>query len=299
MHGYGWVPAMTQIVGQPRVRSTGADRREYGPQSYAPLSYLLGAPRRVWLHRRLLWHLTVRNLRAQHKQSILGYAWLFLNPLTLLGTLYFIFSLVFKTDSQGQPFLLFLAVALFPWIFFSAATSTGTDAVVGSGSLVKAVYFPRDLLVISAVLIRLVDFLTGLVVLAAAFIYFSQPVHLTVLWFFPLFALQVAFTLGITLPLAACNAFFHDVRFFIAIVLNLWFFFTPIFYSVVIVPSEYRIIYDLNPLARLVESYRATILAGHSPALGTLIFLTAAAFVALAGGYYVFGKVEPKFADRV
>src|SRR5438445_13494739 len=91
---------------------------------------LAAAVRDCWRWRELLGHLTVRNVRVQYKQSALGYAWLILNPLTQVVTLTFIFSGVFKTPSQGSPFVVFLCIGLFPWIFFANALSTATESML-------------------------------------------------------------------------------------------------------------------------------------------------------------------------
>lgn len=255
--------------------------------------------RSLWLHRDVLWYLTVRSLRAQHKQSVLGYVWLLLNPLTQLATLTFVFSVVFPNPSQDHPFVLFLAIGLFPWIFFANAVNQATDSIVASAGLVTAVYFPRDLVVISAVMIRMLDFLAGLLIIGVALVLFGQALTWNALWILPLFALQFLFILGISLPLAAFNLFFHDVRFLVGVVLHLWFFMTPIFYPVEFVPDQYRVIYDLNPMARFVGAYREAVLLHGSPPATSVALALGSTLLCLVIGYYLFRKLEPRFADRV
>src|SRR3972149_10530845 len=96
----------------------------------------------LWLRRELLWNMTVRHLRGQYKQSVLGYAWALVMPLAQMIILTFVFSTIIKIPSQGVPFALFLFVGLLPWIFFSTALASATDSVVGASSLVTQVYFP-------------------------------------------------------------------------------------------------------------------------------------------------------------
>lgn len=247
----------------------------------------------------LLWHMIVRHLKAQYKQSLLGYAWILLNPLAQLLTLGFIFSVVFHTPSQGAPFLLFLAVGLLPWTFFLNAVMSGTDSVVASASLVTAVYFPREIIPVSAVLVRVVDLVAGLVIVGSLMLFFGQPGSWTLLWVPVILLIHIVFVVGLALPLAALNLFFHDIRFLVGVMLNLWFFLTPIFYSVEIVPARYRLLYDLNPNARFIGAYRYSVLSHVSPPIGSLlvaVLISAATFVA---GYYLFKKMEPAFADRV
>jgi len=253
----------------------------------------------LWRHRELLWHLTVRNLRSQYKQSMLGYAWILVNPAVQLLTLTFVFSVVLRTPSQGVPFPLFLCVGLVPWLFFASGVMSATDSVSGAASLVTMVYFPREILVASAVLIRVIDLAAGLLILVGLLAYNGYALAWTAAWLPAVFLLHLMFTLGLGLPLAALNLFFHDVRFLVAVGLNLWFFLTPVMYPVEIVPDEYRALYGLNPNTWFVEAYRGALLHGTAPSTETLLWCAGTAIVALVGGYYFFKLVEPVFADRI
>jgi len=263
-------------------------------------SLLWSLPLAVWQHRELLLHLISRNLRVQYKQSVLGYAWIILNPLAQLLTLAFVFSVVFPSQSQQDaPFTLFLFVGLLPWIFFSNAVSAATDSISGGASMVTAVYFPRELLVVSAVLVRFVDLIAGAIILAVLLILAGQPLGWAALWLPVLLLLQFAFVIGLSLPLAALNLFFHDIRYLVGVLLYLWFFFTPIFYARSIVPARYDIVYDLNPIARLIDSYRYALLQDVGPPWGSVAAVVGLCLLTLAIGYALFKKMEPAFADSI
>jgi ABC-2 type transport system permease protein len=253
----------------------------------------------LWARRHLLVNLTVRSVRAQYKQSVLGYAWLFLNPLTQLATLTFVFTAIFKSRGDDDPFVLFLAVGLYTWNFFASATTHATESVVSSARMIGAVYFPREFLVLSAILVRLVDFAMTLVIILVAFVVAGQELTWTFAWAPLIFLLQFLFMLGLALPLAALNLFFHDVRYLLGVVLHLWFFFTPIFYSLDDVPERFRPLYELNPMARFIGAYREALLDNGSPASTGILLGLIAACVSLAAGYYIFRRMEPRFADRV
>lgn len=253
----------------------------------------------LWRHRELLWHLSLRNLRIQYKQSILGYAWILVNPAIQLLTFTFVFSVVLRAPSQGVPFALFLCVGLVPWLFFASGVLAATESVTGSVSLVTMVYFPRELLVASAVLARIVDLAAGLVILVGLLAWNGYALTSTAVWVPVLFILQLLFTLGLGLPLAALNLFFHDVRFLVGVGLNLWFLLTPVMYPVDIVPARYRTLYALNPNTWFVEAYRGALLHGAAPSTGILLSCAGTAVIALVGGYYFFKRVETAFADRI
>ena len=254
----------------------------------------------TWQYRELLLHLVSRNVRIQYKQSILGYAWILLNPVSQLVTLAFIFSIVFPAQSQyDAPFTLFLFIGLLPWLFFANAISAATESISGAANMVTSVYFPRELLVLSAVLVRVVDLIAGALILAVIVLLTGQPLGWAYVWLPVLLVLQVLFVMGLAMPLAALNLYFHDVRYLTAVVLYLWFFFTPIFYSITAVPERYRLIYDLNPNSRFIEAYRYALLENISPPIESVMAVIAISLAVLAAGYYLFKGMEPGFADQI
>lgn len=253
-----------------------------------------------WRFRYLLWYLVLRNLRSQYKQSVFGYAWIVLSPLAQLLVYAFVFSLVLRTPSQGEvPFILFLLVGLIAWIFFSNCISAATDSISGGGSLVTVVYFPREILTAAAVLTRVVDLIAGLAILVLFMLWEGQPLNWSALWMLPLLFVQLLFSLGLAFPLAALNLFFRDVRFLVGVGLHLWFFVTPILYPVEIVPERYHLVYDLNPMSRLISSYRWAMFSGVAPPVESILWSIAIAVVVLFVGYRVFKKLEPAFADSI
>ena len=254
----------------------------------------------LWRYRSLLWFLILRNLRSQYKKSVFGYVWILLNPLLQVLVFSFVFATILQTPSQhGVSFTVFMLIGLIPWIFFSNSVMSATESITGAGSLVTMVYFPREILVTAAVLTRLVDLAAGLIILTAALIIEGLSVEPAALWILPTLMVQILFTLGLAYPLAALNLFFHDVRFLVGVGLNLWFFLSPIMYPSDIVPAEYAAIYDLNPIARLTNSYRWAILSGVAPPLDSLLWAAAISIIAIVIGYYIFKKMEPAFADNI
>ena len=249
--------------------------------------------------RELLLHMTIRHLRGQYKQSILGYAWAILNPLSLMLILSFVFSTILRFESEGVPYPLFIFVGLLPWLFFSGALSSATDSVAGASSLVTKVYFPREILPTAAAFTKVVDLGFGLLILAGLMVYFGHPPEWTVVWVPLLFIIQLLFTLGLAYPLAALNLYFHDVRYLVGVALTLWFYLTPVIYPVDIVPQKYQFIYDVNPNSLLINAYRRVILEGVSPALDRLLLGLGIALVTFVVGYYLFKRMEPGFADRI
>src|SRR3990172_12629175 len=141
---------------RPRVMSQlQISRRQSLMRPHFGVSDLWGAFADFWQRRTLLWHMTSRHLRGQYKQSVLGYAWAFVNPLSQMLIMSFVFSTILRINSNGVPYPLFLFMGLIPWIFFSSALSSATDSVVNASSLVTKVYFPREVLPTAAVFTKL------------------------------------------------------------------------------------------------------------------------------------------------
>lgn len=252
-----------------------------------------------WQRRSLLWHMTVRHLRGQYKQSVLGYAWAFVNPLSQMLILSFVFSTILRIPSQDVPYPLFLLVGLVPWIFFSGTLSSATDSVVGAASLVTKVYFPREVLPTAAMLTKLVDLGFGILILIGLMVYFGHPPEWTAVWLPVLFFIHILFMLGLAFPLAALNVFFHDVRFLVGVVLLMWFYMTPVIYPVELVPDRYRILFDLNPNSLFINAYRRVLLEGIGPGLDRVFLGTVIALLTFLIGYYLFKRMESGFADRI
>lgn len=276
-------------------------RKQSKRMASSGISYFVQSLLELGRRHELLWHMTVRHLRGQYKQSILGYAWALLNPLSQMLTLSLVFSVLLtdRFNSGGDPYPLFLMVALVPWMFFANALSSATDSVTGAISLVTKVRFPREILPIAAILTKVVDLLFGLSILVALMFYYGHAPTWTVLWVPVLFLIHVIFVMGLAFPLAALNLFFHDVRYLVGVTLTLWFYMTPIIYSVDDIPQKYQIFFDINPNALLINAYRRVLLQDIGPGLDRLLIGLGVALTTFVVGYYLFKKMEPSFADRI
>ncbi|KKP72085.1 MAG: ABC-type polysaccharide/polyol phosphate export system, permease component [Candidatus Roizmanbacteria bacterium GW2011_GWA2_35_19] len=119
----------------------------------------------MWYYRELLWNLAYREINQRYKQSVLGYAWVILNPLFQLIVMNFVFSVVLNVPSQGVPFIIFLTVGLLPWNFFVSSLTSASNSLVGNSNLITKIYFPREILVYSTIIAKFVDFLFSCIVL--------------------------------------------------------------------------------------------------------------------------------------
>jgi len=253
----------------------------------------------IWHYRELLWNLAYREINQRYKQSVLGYAWVILNPLFQLIVMNFVFSTVLKVPSQGVPFIIFLTVGLLPWNFFVSSLSSSANALVGNSNLITKIYFPREILVYSTIIAKFVDFLFSCIVLVIFFIIFKITVPLTIIWVPLIFFIQVIFTIGLSLILASFNLFYRDIQYLLNLITLLWMYLTPIMYPVEIIPQKYRFVFSLNPMSVIINAYKQTILGGGQPNYTSLAIAFFMSVFVLFIGFYIFKKSEGQFADYV
>ena len=252
-----------------------------------------------WEYRELLWNLANREIIQRYKQSALGYAWVILNPLFQLLVMSFVFDKVLHVPSLGVPFIIFLSVALLPWNFFTQSLTSASGSLVSNNTLITKIYFPREILVYATVIAKLVDFGYSCLVLIAFLFIFHVPVTVYYLWIPVIFIIQLFFTCGIALLVAAFNLFYRDIQYLLNLIILLWMYVTPVMYPIELIPPHYRFIMSLNPMAVIINAYRQVILSGKDPNLNSLSIAAGTSLVIFVLGFVVFKKLEGQFSDYV
>lgn len=254
-------------------------------------------------YRGLIQSLVARELKARYRGSVLGFFWSFVNPLLLLAIYSFVFGLVLPNgDPSVKPYAVFMFCGLLPWTWFSTSLLDASGSLIVGGNLIKKVLFPAEVLPIVSVLTNMVHFLLGLPILAAFMIAMRVAPDLDGLPWLPVVMLvQLVFTLGLALILAALTVHFRDIRDLISNLLTLWFFSTPIiyYYRLPMVEKFYTF-FRLNPFFHLAVSYQE-ILFFHGPFghLKWLPVLTAGSLALFFGGYWLFDRLRDSFAEAV
>jgi lipopolysaccharide transport system permease protein len=253
----------------------------------------------LYRSRDLVWAWTDRTIRARYQQSTLGWLWAIVQPAASVAIFTIIFTQVVPVDTGDIPYPIFSYVAVVAWTFFSASLADMTESLVQNMSLVMKIYFPREALAVAAMLARMLDFIVaaGLLVILML-IYRVEPFLLGWLVLPFILAIQIALVMGLGLITAALNVFSRDIRPLLALVIQLWFYASPIIYPVSMVPERFRTLYFLNPMAGLLESYRAVLLYQELPG-AYLLPAALVSFGVLLAGYWFFKRVEFLFADIV
>ncbi len=244
-------------------------------------------------------HLTMREIKARYKQSFLGFFWVILQPLFQMIIMSFVFSNIMRFPNLGVPYPIFLYAGLLPWIFFNTAIGSSMGVLIENSALIKKIYFPREILILSTLLAKTFDFfLAGLIFIVLMF-FFQVPFSGYMLFFFPIFVIQFLFMYGLALLLSSLNLFYRDVQFLLNLVLTLWFYLTPVIYATEFFPEQYRWIFKINPMSVFINAYRQVLLAGDLPNMGSLGIGIAISVGLFIVSYKIFKKMEGTFADVV
>ena len=261
--------------------------------------WLMRRVQELYWHRELLLAWSQREIKVRYKQSLLGGAWAILQPLSLMIVFSVIFTHFVKMPSDGIPYPVFSYSALLPWTFFATAISFAVPSLTQNMNLVAKTYFPREILPTAAVLAAFVDFAVASVVFVGLFLFYHMPLTAALLLLPLLLAIQLMLTLGVVLFASAINVFYRDVRFVVPLALQLWMYATPVIYPASLVPERFRAVYMLNPMAGLVEAYRAVALRAEPPDWSSVATAAAISTLSLLAGYLYFKRAEPRFADVI
>ncbi|MPY96147.1 MAG: ABC transporter permease [Acidimicrobiia bacterium] len=254
--------------------------------------------------------LTRREIRSQYKGSALGWLWSLVNPLAMVGTYSLVFKIIFRAPTpEGDPsgleiYSLFLVTGLIPWNLFSAGVTGCAGALVGQAALLSKVYFPRSTVVVAKVLAvaftSLIEFAVVLVILLIAGNMVLPWLPVAAM----LFGLELAMVLGIGLGLSVCNVYFRDVQYLLTIGLQLLFYATPVIYPMTLlveggVSQRVLDLFNLNPLTRLMDCWRAVLYDLRFPAWGDVAYVAGFAAVCLVVGAFVFSRLQGRLVEEL
>lgn len=261
---------------------------------------------RIARFRGLLATLTVRELKARYRGSVLGFFWSLVNPLLLLAVYSAVFGwiLVPRMGEGVEPYALFLVTGLFPWIWFSSSLLEGSISLLTNAGLIRKAVFPAELLPVVSVAANLVHFLLALPVAAAALLagrLLGYPVAGWGALALPgVILVQLPLVAGLALGLAALTAHFKDARDLLSNLLTLLFFATPIIYPLPAVPSDWmRAAVRANPLTPFTLAYQDVLFRGTVPEASLWLQMAAVSLVGWLAGSWLFGRLRETVVEAV
>jgi ABC-type polysaccharide/polyol phosphate export permease len=271
----------------------------------------------VWEHRELLQQLTLRDIKLRYKQAVMGLAWAVFMPVLIVFSGLIIRFAMAQISGQHLVATAIANIALkgLGWAFFVGTLGFATASLIGNMNLVTKIYFPREVLPLSAVGAQMFDSSMGLMVLIIILPFLGVRLHPTTLWAPVLLALLIMFTAGASLALSCANLFFRDVKYIVQVILMFGIFFTPVFFEPSMLGARGAEIMMLNPLTGILEGLRLSVIVGHNllEPLSVVVkgkvvpewqpwelaYSAVCAIGGLAAATAIFRRVQPLFAEYV
>ncbi len=257
--------------------------------------------RDMWRYRELFLILAWRDLSVRYKQTIIGILWAILRPFLTMIVFTIIFSKVAKLPSDGSaPYALMVFAAMLPWSLFANSLTESSNSLIDNTNLISKVYFPRLIMPAATVITALVDFLISFIILLGMMLYFRFAPGLQIL-FLPIFlTMALMASLGPGLWITALNVKFRDFRYVIPFIVQFGLYVSPVGFSSRVIPEQWRMIYNLNPMVGVIDGFRWCILGGESPLYlpGFMLSLVIIVFF-LWLGISRFRRMEKTFADII
>ncbi|MSS14429.1 ABC transporter permease [Porcincola intestinalis] len=251
----------------------------------------------IYSYRDMIWSLVRRELRGKYEKSVLGFLWAFLGPLFQILIYSLVFTNIFHNNMPN--FYIFLMSGILPWTFFSDSLGQGTGAIIYNAEMVKKIYFPREVLVISEVIAKLINMLLSFAVMAVFLVIsgigFSDQIVLL-----PIVVLiELILCLGASFFVSAITVYFRDLEYVIQVVLMAWIWATPIMYSLDDVTYPMKRILFLNPLTQVITCYHDILYFHRWTAPREYLIPLIEGIVILMIGYSVFNKIKKRFAEEL
>lgn len=241
----------------------------------------------------LLYELVARDVKIKYRKSVLGVLWTLLNPLLMMVILSIVFSNLFRFDVENYPLYLLSGQILFT--FYNEATSGAMTAILGNASLIKKVYIPKYLFVLSRIASSSINILSSFCALILVMLFTRQELHFTIfLVIIPLVYL-IIFSSGVGLILASITVKFRDVMHLYSVFLTALMYLTPVIYPINMLPGWVRMIVNLNPLTGILDIFRDVTIYNTVPSGVEFLVSFVVVFVTLVLGLWVFYKQQDDF----
>ena len=246
-------------------------------------------------YRELLKTSISKDVRGKYKNSVLGIVWSFLNPLLQIAVYALVFPLIMKSSIPN--YTVFICCGLIPWTFFTAAINRTSFTMIENGNIIKKVFFPREILPLSVVTSEAINFIISTLIILAFVIGYGMGISKFII-FYPL-VLLVQYILLVGISFIISTVYFRDLQHFIGIALQLLFYATPIVYVPDAIPLEFQWIIKYNPMTYIINAYRDIFYYQQMPNIMFLARILLLGIVICVLGYFIFSKLQRRFAEEL
>ncbi|MBN3037904.1 MAG: ABC transporter permease [Candidatus Omnitrophica bacterium] len=257
----------------------------------------IGRIKSLYAYRHSLWDLAVKQFKSRYANSLLGIWLAIVNPLLIMLAVTFVFSVIFKIEIEDFPF--FALAGIFPWMFFSGALSEATNSILNQKSMLRQFNLPGEIIPISSILSNFLNFLVGWCLIYPVFLFFNPKIIKLFPFVVVLFLLHFLFICGLGLIFSCLNVFFRDIGLLLGVFLMFWFWVTPIFYSIEMVPGDFRWICNINPMTPFIVFYRDVFFQGNipPPLIWNAVWIWTV--LSLILGFSLFAKFEARLLKEI
>jgi ABC-2 type transport system permease protein len=254
--------------------------------------------KKVWQRRELLWYMVKLQMKAEHKNMVLGFLWSFLNPLLLLLTYIVLVHYIFGRGGPQFPILLF--IALISWQWFAVSLGRSIISITSKVGLIQSVRFPLAILPLSGIIMGFFDWLFGFVILVPMLFIFEATLTVHILWLPVLLLIEFIGIVGICLIFAVWGTYLSDLGNIIGFAIRIAFYLSPIMYSVKdVIPERLLTAYMIiNPFAGLLESYKNVLILGTPPDEYALVGAAICVILFVVGLWY-FSRNEYRLVKAI
>jgi len=253
--------------------------------------------RQKWLsYWNLLVSLVKRDIRARYRRTVLGPLWAII-PAVMTMVIFTFLRGVVEIDSQGVPYIVFAFSTIVPWTYFQKALSNVPNSVIGNGGLLRKMAIPRDIFPLIGVLTALFDFLMSCIVLFVILMLYGIPITVAWVWLPVLMLMLSLLAWAIGIGITSVSVYRRDILQGLPYITQLWFFITPVVYSLDVINEDLRLIYALNPTVGIIDGFRQVLVFGQAPdgMLLTIGFLVTILCLLIA--YPLYNIMARYFAD--
>lgn len=251
----------------------------------------------LYRHRALAEILVGRELKARYRGTALGFLWSFANPLIMMSIYVLVFSVYMRLDVPNYP--AFVICSLLPWTAFASGVTEGMSSIISNGAIIKKVHLPTEVFPFVAVASNVVHFVLSIPVLLGIMLASGMPLTPSMLLLPVLVALQFLFTYGLALFLSSLAVQFRDLVHIVPNLIMVWFYLTPVFYDLSMVPGRFRPLAYINPMTWMIQAYRDIFFHHRLPHPGWTSAYLAVSLVLLGAGMWLFQRRSDLYPELV
>lgn len=258
-----------------------------------------------WQYRDLIWLFAKRSLQVKYKQTILGYAWLFLSPLISSIIYWFVFGGIAKIGTGGVPNILFYLSGTALWTYFSSITLSNSTVFLSNARIFGKVYFPRLSVPLSTILSKMFEFFMQMILVLAVLVFFVIRGDVSPYWkgwiLIPIILVELGLMgMGVGLVISSMTTKYRDLTILVNFAMQLWMFVTPVVYPLSFAPDNWmRILLWVNPVSSLMEAYKYALVGSGTFLVAPCVWSAVFTFCIVVIGIILFNKVERNFMDVV